>query len=65
MNLRTDDYTPVSITVVEDGVEFVLDILHWGDAVDVELPTDAREVTSEELIFSLIGALLPLIAGGS
>jgi hypothetical protein len=32
--------------------------------VEVELPADAREVTSEELMFSLLGALLPLVAGG-
>ena len=64
MNLRRDDYTPLSATIVADGVSVTLDILHWGDAVAVELPTDAREVTSEELMFSLLGALMPLIAGG-
>ncbi len=64
MNLTRNDYSPVSMTIVEDGAEIIVDILHWGDTVDVELPADAREVTSEELMSSLLGALLPLVAGG-
>ena len=64
MNITKSDYTPVSITVAEGGANIVLDIVHWGDAVDVELPADARDVTSEELMFSLLGALMPLMAGG-
>ena len=64
MNVARSDYSPVSMTILEDGAEITVDILHWGDAVEVELPADAREVTSEELMFSLLGALLPLVAGG-
>lgn len=64
MNVTRSDYSPVSMTIVEDGAEIIVEILHWGDAVEVEFPANAREVTSEELIFSLIGALLPLVAGG-
>ncbi len=63
MNVTRSDYSPVSMTIVEDDAEIIVDILHWGDAVEVEIPADAREVTSEELMFSLMGALLPLMAG--
>ena len=64
MNLTRNDYSPVSMTIVEDGAEILVDILHWDDAVEVEFPADAREVTSEEVMISLLGARLPVMAGG-
>ncbi|MDP6756834.1 MAG: hypothetical protein QF719_01245 [Chloroflexota bacterium] len=64
MNLLKGDYTPVSVTTVADGAEIVLDIHHWGNAVDIEIPVDAREVSEEEMMFALLGAFMPLIGTG-
>ena len=64
MLLSKGDYTPFSITTIEDGAEVVLEIVHWGEAVDIEFPADAREVSSEEMMLALFGALMPLLGGG-
>ncbi len=64
MNMIKGDYTPRSITVDADGTELAVEVLHWGDAVDIEVPADAREVSEEELMFALLGALMPLFGEG-
>ncbi len=64
MNMIKGDYTPRSITVDADGTELAVEVLHWGDAVDIEVPADAREVGEEELMFALLGALMPLFGEG-
>ena len=64
MNMIKGDYTPRSITVDADGTELAVEVLHWGDAVDIEVPADAREVSEEELMFALFGALMPLLGEG-
>ena len=64
MNLVKGDYTPRSITADADGTEVVMEVLHWGDAVDIEVPPDAREVSEDEIYAALIGALMPLLGGG-
>ncbi len=64
MNMIKGDYTPRSIIVDADGTELAVEVLHWGDAVDIEVPADAREVSEEELMFALLGALMPLFGEG-
>ncbi len=64
MNMIKGDYTPRSIIVDADGTELAVEVLHWGDAVDIEVPADAREVSEEELMFALFGALMPLFGEG-
>ncbi len=64
MNMIKGDYTPRSITVDADGTELAVEVLHWGDAGDIEVPADAREVSEEELMFALLGALMPLFGEG-
>lgn len=64
MNMVKGDYTPRSITVDAEGTELAVEVLHWGAAVDIEVPADAREVSEEEIMLALLGALMPLLGGG-
>jgi hypothetical protein len=64
MNMVKGDYTPRSITVDAEGTELTVEVLQWGEAVDIELPADAREVSEDEILAALIGALMPLLGGG-